>query len=82
MNTDLPQAHGMSIFGVNSVDEDKDPIVVICLITDTGEIIRDTILAAPLDYARDLALRIMDEADAAEHGLRPISDAFSEDGAS
>lgn len=78
--TDLPRATSLSIFGINPADKDKDPAVVICLMTEAGEILRDSVLLAPLDYARDLALRIMDEADAAENGLRPACDLPGEGG--
>ena len=68
--TQTPQ--GFSAFGVNPIDPDKEPIVIIALVDGNGKMIDGQCVMAPLDWARKFAAQIIAEADAAEQGQRQV----------
>lgn len=65
-NSDLTPPHGFSAFAVAPRGDFDAPKVCICMLSKTGEIVNDQILIAEPNYARDLAIYLMDVADRAD----------------
>jgi hypothetical protein len=64
---------GLSIFGLNP-DNGRDPIIFLCMLDEAGEIVGDKIMGFDSAYARAVAKRLLDEADAVDAGERPASE--------
>lgn len=71
----IPQENakdGLSIFGVNP-DNGREPMIFMCMLDEHGEIVGDKLMGFGPAYARDVAQRLLDEADAVDAGQRPAS---------
>ena len=71
----IPQENskdGLSIFGINP-DNGRDPIIFMCFLDEEGEIVGDKLMGFDTAYARGIAQRLIDEADAVDAGERPAS---------
>lgn len=59
----------ISIFGVNPKNPRREPVVVVAMMKD-GEMVEGLTLLCPPAYARQIAARLVQEADAVDAGLR------------
>jgi hypothetical protein len=63
---DIPSKRGISVF--SAANKRGEPVIVISIVDDSGEIVSNLCLMASPDYAREVGLLLIDEADRAEDG--------------
>lgn len=63
---DMRSAAGISAFCKR--DKGGEMVFVICFVDDSGSIVGGNVLMSTPEYARDLGLKLMDIADAADRG--------------